>query len=241
MMAPVLHATDPNMPDDVKLQDHRTRVAAERRERMRKRLIESAMVVFAKKGIGSSVIPDVVAAAEVSHGSFYNYFRTNDELLLAVSDELSGEMVQLIAPAVDNIADPALRAATGMRCYLHLARSHRLLARFLAAAGLRVLGHQSAVFRYFPNDLEEGQQRGYFSQMMPIKIMLDVTAGVALMAIDRMARSRTPKDYPDQMATAVLRALGLAPAEIARVVAPALPKLVPAADSLLARTKDVDE
>src|SRR5450830_694756 len=92
--------------------DHRPRVAAERRERMRKRLIESAMIVFAEKGVGASVIPEVVAAAEVSQGSFYNYFRTNDDLLAAVSSELSAEMIELIEPAVGDIADPALRAAT---------------------------------------------------------------------------------------------------------------------------------
>lgn len=214
--------------------DHRPRVAAERRERMRKRLIESAMIVFAEKGVGASVIPDVVAAAEVSQGSFYNYFRTNDDLLAAVSAELSAEMIQLIEPAVGGIADPALRVATGMRCYLHLARSHRLLARFLAAAGLRLLSHQSAVFRYLPADLEEGQKSGSFAPV-PLDAVLDVAAGATLVAVDRMARGRVAKDYPEKMVAAVLRTLGMTADEVARVMAPALPKLAPAADSLLAR------
>ena len=216
--------------------DHRPRVAAERRERMRKRLIESAMIVFAEKGVGASVIPEVVAAAEVSQGSFYNYFRTNDDLLAAVSSELSAEMIALIEPAVGEIADPALRVATGMRYYLHLARSQRLLARFLAGGGLRLLTHQSEVFRYLPADLEEGQQQGSFAPV-PLDAVLDIAAGAALVAIDRMARGRVAKDYPEKIVAAVLRTLGMTIAETERVTAPALRKLAPAADSLLARAQ----
>jgi len=224
------------MPAAAKNQDHRPRVAAERRERMRKRLIESAMIVFAEKGVGASVIPDVVAAAEVSQGSFYNYFRTNEDLLTAVSAELSAEMIQVIEVVVGDIADPVLRVATGMRCYLHLARSHKLLARFLAAGGLRVLNQQSDVFRYLPGDLEEGQQRGAFTTM-PLEIVMDVTAGAGLVAITRMANGRTPKDYPEKMVAALLQMLGVAPAQMAAALAPSLPKLSPDPESLLARAQ----
>ena len=224
------------MPAAAKTPDHRPRVAAERRERMRKRLIESAMIVFAEKGVGASVIPDVVAAAEVSQGSFYNYFRTNEDLLTAVSAELSGEMIQLIELAVGDIADPVLRVATGMRSYLHLARSHQLLARFLAAGGLRVLNQQSAVFRYLPADLEEGQQRGDFAAL-PLDIVMDFAAGAALVAFSRMAAGRTARDYPEKMVAAMLHMLGLKDQQVAAALAPPLPKLVPEPESLLARAQ----
>jgi AcrR family transcriptional regulator len=224
------------MPAAAKSNDHRPRVAAERRERMRKRLIESAMVVFAEKGVGASVIPEVKAEAGVSQGSFYNYFRTNEDLLAAVGDELGGEMVQLIESVVGDIADPALRVATGMRCYLHLARSHRLLARFLAGAGLRLLDQQNASFRFLPADLEEGQKRGTFADV-PLNIVLDMIAGTGLVAIDHMARGRTPKDYPDKIVAAILRSLGVTVDDAMRLTAAPLPKLSPASDSLLARAQ----
>ncbi|HEY1149353.1 MAG TPA: TetR/AcrR family transcriptional regulator [Pseudoduganella sp.] len=203
---------------------------------MRRRLVETAMIVFAEKGVGASVIPDVKALAEVSQGSFYNYFRTNEELLLAVADELSGEMVGLIEAAVGDIADPALRVATGMRCYLHLARKHALLARFFAAAGLRLLEHQKSAFRYLPADLEEGQKRGDFVDV-PLDIVLDLIAGAGLVAIDRMARGRTPKDLPEKVVAAIMRTLGLSVADADAVTAGPLPKLIPDDDSLLARAQ----
>jgi len=219
-----------------KTTDHRPRVAAERRERMRKRLVESAMIVFADKGVGASVIPDVVAAAEVSQGSFYNYFRTNDELLVAVADELSGEVVQLIEPVVGGVADPAARVATAFRCYLHLARGHRLLARFMAAAGMRMLVQNNATFRYLPADLGEGQQQGVFAAG-PLEVLLDLVGGAGMAAMERMARGRVAKDYPDQIAAAMMRMLGMSVEQAAQLTAGPLPKLAPAADSLLARAQ----
>lgn len=222
--------------------DHRTRVAAERRERMRKRLIESAMIVFANKGVGASVIPDVVAAAEVSQGSFYNYFRTNEDLLAAVSSELSNEMIELIEAVTGDTADPALKVASSIRCYLHLARSHRLLACFLSGAGLRLVGasrearKRSVVYGFLPADLEAGQERGDFAAV-PIDASVDLIKGATLVAIDRMAHGRTPKDYPEKITAAILRALGMPVDRAERLTSPALPKMTPAADSLLARVQ----
>lgn len=40
-----------------------------------------------------SVIDDVIAEAGVSRGTFYNYFRTNTELMAAVGETLADELV----------------------------------------------------------------------------------------------------------------------------------------------------
>ncbi len=93
--------------------DHRPRVAAERRARMRRKLVESALLVFAEKGVDASVIEDVIAAAGVSRGTFYNYFRTNAELLVAAIDELGNEVVDLVELRVKAMPSPAARLFTG--------------------------------------------------------------------------------------------------------------------------------
>lgn len=216
--------------------DHRTRVAAERRERMRKRLIESALIVFAQKGVGASVIPDVVAAAEVSQGSFYNYFRTNDDLLVAVSDEINNEMLLLIEAVVGTVEEPALRVATAIRCYLHLARSCRLVARFVSSAGLRVAGNKSVLYDVLPPDLEEGVKSGRFDAVA-LPVAVDVIKGTVLVALARMAQGRIAKDYPEQIVQAILRSLGMGSAEAAQLTAVPLPRLSVPDESLLARAQ----
>ncbi len=58
------------MPEAVIREDHRPRVAAEKRARMRRKLIENALLVFAEKGVDASVIDDVIRTANVSRGTF---------------------------------------------------------------------------------------------------------------------------------------------------------------------------
>ncbi|ODV42503.1 TetR family transcriptional regulator [Cupriavidus sp. UYMMa02A] len=203
---------------------------------MRKRLLESAMIVFAQKGLGASVIPEVVAAAEVSKGSFYNYFRTNEELLVAVSEELSNEMLALIEGAVGGIEDPALRVATGVRSYLHLVRSYPIVARFLCSAGLSLAGKGSAMFDYLPPDLKEGQKRGFFSPM-PIDAAVDLIAGTCLIAVYRMTNSRTAKRYPETLVEAMLRGLGIGTAMAHALTEAPIPKLTAPPESMLAKTE----
>lgn len=216
--------------------DHRARVGAERRERMRRRLVESAMVVFAQKGIGSSVIQDVIATAEVSQGSFYNYFRTNEDLLRAVAGELSNEIFVIIESVVGEIDDPARKIATAIRSYLHLARSYRVVAQFLSSAGLVLATRGSLGFEYLPRDLMEGQRRGLFDPG-PVEPMAILIGGAGLMAIQRMAIGRVPKHYPEDITRLILRSLGMSETAATALISLPLPKLVAPPGSLLARAQ----
>ncbi len=203
---------------------------------MRQRLIETALLVFAEKGVRATVIPDVVAAAEVSQGSFYNYFRTNEELLAAVALELSDSMIAAIEGVVADIANPALRVATGVRFYLHMARNNRLLARFIAACGAQALDGRGGIM-VLPDDLAEGLKHGDF--VFPsVDIAADVVTGAIWAAIVRMSRGgRIAKDYPDKLAATILRSIGVDAALSERLASTALPSLAVAPDSLLARAQ----
>ena len=110
------------MPEAPLREDHRRRVAAEKRVRMRRKLIENALLVFAEKGVDASVIEVVIKAAGVSRGTFYNYFRTNAELQMAATDELGNEIVQQIENETRDNPSPAARVCTGVRLYLRAAR-----------------------------------------------------------------------------------------------------------------------
>lgn len=207
--------------------DHRTRVAAERRERMRARLVECALAVFAEKGVGASVIQDVIATAEVSQGSFYNHFRTNEELLAAVAQELSNELIEGIEGAVNHYEDPAKRIAHGVRLYLYRARDFPLFARFVTSAAFHLASPNNLIYDYLPPHLEAGFASGRLLRV-PVEVALDLVSGFALAAIARLASGDASDDYPEQMVSALLRALGF-DEQAAREVAfaPLLPLPVP--------------
>ena len=216
--------------------DHRIAVAGQRREKMRARLIEAALLVVATKGLDAAMIDDVAATAGVSRGSFYNHFFTLQELLLAANRELADELVGFVLEAVADVEDPAGKVARGLTMFLRLAAAHPLLARFAAGMGLAGLTQGSVADAVLPPVLARGMSEGRFAPM-PVPEARDMLAATLLASLSRTARGDTV-DFAAIVA-ALLRALGLPADEAARladgpVTLPAIPP-----DSLVARTEAV--
>jgi AcrR family transcriptional regulator len=215
-------------------EDHRTRVAAERRERMQARLVESALLVFGQRGMDASVIDELIRTAGVSRGTFYNYFRTNEDLLLAVSLAVSDEMMRVVDPLAQGEADPAARIAAGVRLFIELARDFPALGAFLTRGGLRVLTENSLVKEYLPRDLIQARNSGRI-RVSDIDLAFDLVVGSMLAALHRMQCAPLPDGYSAHLASAILGALGV-PAEEAQAIAlRPLPRLRLPPDSMLAR------
>ena len=220
----------------MKTEDHRTRSGAIRREQMRTRLIESALLVFARRGVEGSVIDEVITTAEVSRGTFYNYFRTNEELLTAVAEEVGNQMLQIVDPVVRVHTDPAVRVACGVRLSLMVARAHPHLAAFIGRVGPPALGAQSLVTEYLPRDLADGMKAGRFTAMHP-RLAFDLVTGPVLAGFHTLLAERVPESYPQEMAQAVLQSLGVAKATARRLASLPLDKIELAPDSLLVRAQ----
>jgi AcrR family transcriptional regulator len=92
---------------------------------MRQRLLESALIVFSEKGPEAPVIDDVIKLAGVSRGSFYNYFKTNDELLEAVAVVIRNDIIRIVDPVLREHTDPVARIALGLRLLLQASSNPR--------------------------------------------------------------------------------------------------------------------
>lgn len=62
----------------------------------RQRLVDSAMELFAERGYNATGLKQVLEKAEVNAGSLYYFFRTKEDLLLAVLDRY----VELLHPVI---------------------------------------------------------------------------------------------------------------------------------------------
>lgn len=192
------------------------------------------MLVLADKGVGASVIQEVIAAAGVSQGTFYNYFRTNEELLTAVTQELNDELLRLIETEVGSYDDPARRIACGVRMFLHAARTYPLLARFICAAGLHVAGPSSLIYVYLPVHIEQGLAEGRFRDVT-VEVALDLIAGTVLTTIQRFTDEGEKCAQPEQAVAAILRGLGVKRSEAQTLVRGELASIAVPANSLLER------
>jgi AcrR family transcriptional regulator len=68
------------------------------RKTMRK-LLDAAMVVFARRGYHAARVDDIVKLAKTSHGTFYLYFSNKEDLLRALAGE-AGEVVAALDTAL---------------------------------------------------------------------------------------------------------------------------------------------
>lgn len=215
--------------------DHRVRVGAARRQKMRRHLIESALRLFAERGLAEVVIEDVIAVAAVSRGTFYYYFKTNAELLAAVSEELGNELLAMIEAVVGAIKDPAERLAHGLRLYLHAVQAYPTFAGFLARTGINGARPSNLVFEYIPHHLSEGMQSGRF-KVDDVAMGLDIVTGIALAAVYGIVNRPVPAHFPEQVTKHILMGLGLTVGAAERLVALPLARMIPSEDSLLVRT-----
>jgi AcrR family transcriptional regulator len=216
--------------------DHRTRVGAERRHRMRLRLIESALRVFAEKGLDVASIDDVIAAAGVSRGTFYNYFRTDAELAAAVSDELTSEAIGHIEVAVGHLANPAERVARGLRLYLGAAAKYPLFARFTSQAGMRAVSPNQLLREYLPRHIVEGVRSGRMD-VPDVPLAVDMIVGAALSAVNALSTRTVRRDYIENVAMHILVGLGVARPAARKLARAPIDELEFPAESLLARTQ----
>lgn len=201
---------------------------------MRLRLMEAALAVFGRDIAEGGTIDDVIRQAEVSRGTFYNYFDNADGLIRAVADAAGTELMLAVAPIVEACDNPAERMGAGVRSWIALVEQFPALANFFRRAGLYVLQNEQ-VRTDLPRDLVAGMKSGQFT-VEELELGFVVVAGTVLAAINTMAVGPAPPTYGSKLAERVLLSLGVEAAEAkaisrARIGVPAL-----APESLIARS-----
>lgn len=63
------------------------------REARRAELVTAAATVFAQRGVANTAVSDIVKQAGVAQGTFYLYFDSKDDVVLAVVERLAGGLV----------------------------------------------------------------------------------------------------------------------------------------------------
>nr|WP_315192179.1 TetR/AcrR family transcriptional regulator [uncultured Albidiferax sp.] len=206
------------------VEDHRVRVGAQRREATRLRLIESALTVLAEKGPDTAAIEDFIAAAQVSRGTFYNYFRTTSELLLAVAGGMSDEILQVVDPVVQQFSDPVARFSAGSRLYMQTAMRYPLWGAFITRVGTRVAARGQLIDVYLNRDLLEAIARQRL-KIDNVRVARDVVLGTIFFGIETMLTEPTHDHHPEQMMRCVLTGFGLPEAEAEAIAFAPLPVL----------------
>ena len=94
---------------------------ARRQQRNRTALIRAARAVMAEKGIDAATMLEIAERADVGAGTVYNYFKSKDDLAVAVLEAMMHDLAIRIEKVTDTFDDPAQVYAFGVRTVLDTA------------------------------------------------------------------------------------------------------------------------
>jgi len=81
----------------------------------RAELVSAAAAVFAERGVTNTAVSDIVKAAGVAQGTFYLYFATKDDVLLAVVEQMAADLGAQIEAGAASPGSPAVERLLSLR------------------------------------------------------------------------------------------------------------------------------
>ena len=189
------------------VEDHRTRVALDKRARMRARLVAAIMELWPQTHGGVSVvIDDVVKAADVSRGTFYKYFASLEEALDSIGRQLADEMTIGIMPVYDTLTDPLHRTSTGFQLFQWRAAFDPVWARFVSRTDH--LFCDPELLANLVVDLENGRSAGLY-RFGSIELATNFVLGATLAGVREAEASEAGAAHIVELTRMVLLGLGV--------------------------------
>ena len=188
--------------------DYRVRVAALRREEMQLHLLFSGLTLASTNSIYELEVEDVIKQAEVSRGSFYNYFPSLPALYEGLAKQLMQEFSGLIDDSMPNGLDTATRLASTMRMLMRLVVDYPMLGKFLTQIQWPNQNSDAEIFQNIIGDIQLGIKEGGFNNM-PASIGANIAIGSLIGGIHTMLLKRPAKGFEDQVTNQVLIGLGV--------------------------------
>lgn len=212
----------------LKVQDHRVRVAASRREEMQNVLLFSALALASEKSIHEIDVDDIIHHAQVSRGSFYKYFPSVHDLVQALAIQLVQELNAEIEAITQEIPNPAIRLVITAKLTMRFLVKVPLLGRFIIQLPWPSQDPEANVFEHITSDLERCIKEGVFLKM-PASIGSNLLIGSLIGGVHIMLGKPTSSPgYENKVLYPVLMGLGLnakAADDLLKAPMPSLPKL----------------
>ena len=182
-----------------------------RTERTRSALVAAGRQLFSEHPVDAVTVDDIVRAAKVGKGSFYNHFADREALLRAISSEIRASIEHAVALANADIADPARRVARAICVYLRWAVDDPERGRVLARVQSGVTSLAAPLNRGLVDDIAQGLTTARFG-LATLEAGVLYVIGITQIALVRVLEEPTSNiavGIAQQMCTLTLRGLGV--------------------------------
>jgi AcrR family transcriptional regulator len=205
-----------------------TEPANPRAARTKAALMAAGRRLFSQHPIDAVTVDDIVQAAEVGKGSFYNHFADREALGRAITAQIRASIESAVARANAGVDDPARRLARAVCSYLRYALDEPEQAGVLVHIHSGHTSLTAPLNHGLVEDLETGLASGRF-EVATVESGVLYVLGVTQLALVRIVQAPDPAfaiSLSQQMCALVLRGLGLPGAEADRIAAQASDAIV---------------
>jgi AcrR family transcriptional regulator len=185
--------------------------------------------LFAARGSTNVTMSELAEEAGVARGTLYRNVQSIEHLFEQARAQLAFDLHDTNARAMDahRDFDPPLRLATAIRMTVRRAHDDPAMGRFLVQFGLTDESLREALVGPPMRDIEEGIRTGRYTVAPEMAIsLMSLVIGTVVSAMWMVLEGhQTWREAGTGAGELVLRALGVAPEEAARLASAPLPDL----------------
>lgn len=209
-------------------QPARTPRVDRRRQRTRSAIIAAGQQLFATRPMEGVSIDDIVEAADVAKGSFYNHFDDKESLAATIVELVQGDGEYHIYVANQDVEDAAARVVRALAVMVRYAHDHPDRIQALLSLSTRRGSVKAPINTGVTRDIQLGLETGRFSGVSAESGVM-IVIGLVSVAVDFLSGPEVatpPAQVVSEVGAALLRALGVE-AEQALLVATEASQLLP--------------
>lgn len=135
---------------------------ARRRAKTRAALIAAAQSVMGEKGFQKTTIADITDRADLGLGSFYNHFKTKEDIMSAAARETLEVIARDVDTRIAAIEDPAEAIATAWRMSLRSSLEQPRIGKFVTRSERGESLIEDVMSENLYRDIKKGQDAGAF-------------------------------------------------------------------------------
>lgn len=193
-----------------------------RAARTRSALINAGFDLLADKPIDAIPIDEVVAAAGVAKGSFFNHFADKQAFASAIAAEVRLELEEVVGRINQDVVCPLERIAGGMYVGARFAIDHPKRSAVLLRSSAGVTARAHPLNKGLAEDFDEACQRGLLRNEARGSGVLYWLGLCQVLMANLLERPRTTAEIEKrihEMVTLGLTGLGVDNAQVAQIVA----------------------
>ena len=153
----------------------------------------------------------------MAKGTFYNHFRTKNELLFAVGAHVADEIDDRIRPMIADVDDPAQRIAIASRMFIRSCKERPEWGWMLLRSVPNLhSGWSEDMRRGVLTDIRSGIRTHRFD-VPSVQVAVVMGLGALTMAIQTQLIEKTPAGFAEAVAESLLRAMGMSAADARQI------------------------